>query len=109
MKIAGLSIWYIIAAIGIGLIISFGLSFFQTPQPVDVHKIEITPVPTPAPVYIQPTIQPIIQPTQPGSAAQLAETWSSNGDGIVSFLALGLFVLAATFVIGIVASVLVHQ
>jgi hypothetical protein len=55
MKIALVSPMKFIAAVIIGIVLAMAISAILAPHPVETPPIEITPVPTPAPVYIQPT------------------------------------------------------
>jgi hypothetical protein len=43
---------WIIIAIVLGLVATFVAATLTTPSPVNLPTVEITPVPTPAPVYI---------------------------------------------------------
>jgi hypothetical protein len=104
----------IIIAIFLGLVISFGLSFFQMPQPVDVHKVEITPVPTPAPIYIQPTIQPtVIPPTiQPTIQPSVTTSQQTMEEGLVEVMVwstLGALPIVMIFVSLIICSLFIYS
>jgi hypothetical protein len=55
MKIAFLSPLLFLAAIIVGLVLSFAITAYSVPHPVETPVIVITPVPTPAPVYINPS------------------------------------------------------
>ena len=75
MKIAGLTPLQIIAAIGIGIVFSFALGSLTAPHPVETPPIIVTPVPTPAPVYIHPTSAPTMLPQEPEVQPQLTMTF----------------------------------
>ncbi|MFA5445027.1 MAG: hypothetical protein WC262_08685 [Bacteroidales bacterium] len=54
----------IIVAIGIGIILSFFFVAITLPQTVEQPGIEITPVSTPEPVYVEETSEPMSEEHQ---------------------------------------------
>jgi hypothetical protein len=71
MKIFFLKPGLFITATIIGILLAFALSPMTTPVQVEQKPIEITPVPTPAPVYVQPSVAPTVVPT--GSYSTLSQ------------------------------------
>ena len=61
MKIAGLTPLQIIAAIIIGIVAAVAVGSLTAPHPVETPPIVVTPVPTPAPVYITVAPTPVQQ------------------------------------------------
>jgi len=72
MKIAFLSPLLFVAAIIVGIVLSFAITAYSVPQSVGTPVVTITPVPTPAPVYIDPS------PTLDKTVIPTSGEWKAN-------------------------------
>ena len=98
----------IIIAIGIGIILSFFFIAMTVPQTVEQPVIEITPVPTPEPVYLEPETTPIAI-TTPGITTDVPlETKQEQLMELMGSMLGGSKVLVVTCILGAVFG-LVHS
>lgn len=73
MRLAWMSPILFIGAVIIGVILSFAVTAFTSPHPVEQPVVVITPIPTPAPVYITP------EPTKMSIPATMAPLPTPTG------------------------------
>lgn len=76
MKILGLTIGRLFAALLFGLLIAFTITYVTVPHPVEVPVQVITPVPTPSPVVITEHPTEIVRSVQP--SATMSEVWNKT-------------------------------
>jgi len=110
MKILGLTGGRLFAALVFGLLIAFTITYVTVPHPVEVPIQVITVVPTPPVVITEHPVE-VVHEVQP--SATLSGAWNTSISEITksteqafNILALMLFVIAATMIIGMVSGIL---
>ncbi len=94
MKIAKLTPLAFVAAIIVGVVLSFAFAAVTSPHVVEQPVIVITPVPTPQPVYnIQPTVAPVQQDVVPDSDKNMAIVMTLFKFGIIVSVAAIIMVI----------------
>jgi hypothetical protein len=80
MKVLGLTIGRLFAALVFGLLIAFTITYITVPHPVEVPVQVITPIPTPPPVVITEHPVGVVHKVYP--SATMSEAWNKSISGI---------------------------
>jgi hypothetical protein len=107
MKILGLTLGRLFAALIFGLLIAFTITYITVPHSVDVPVQVITPVPTPPPVVITEHPAEVVHPS-----ATMSESWNKTISDInqstfaaFNIAAIALVVIALVGIIAMISGV----
>jgi hypothetical protein len=101
MKILGLTIGRLFAALVFGLLIAFTITYVTVPHPVEVPLQVVTPVPTPPPVVITEHPAEFVHPS-----ATMSESWNKTISGMDESIFVAFNILPIMLMIIVVIMIL---